>query len=87
MLLYNRKGLKKYNIIFYKTGGGTDMAKRCAVCGKEPVAGNSVAHSKKTTRRWWKPNVHKVKAVMDDGSVKRINVCTSCLKAGKVKRA
>ncbi|MDK2945334.1 MAG: large subunit ribosomal protein [Geotoga sp.] len=68
-------------------GGGTDMAKRCAICGKEPVAGNNVAHSKKATRRWWKPNVHKVKAVMKDGSVKRIKVCTSCLKAGKVKRA
>ncbi|MDN5342359.1 50S ribosomal protein L28 [Oceanotoga sp. DSM 15011] len=63
------------------------MAKRCDICGKEPKAGNKVAHSKSTTRRWWKPNVHKVKAVLKDGSVKKINVCTSCLKAGKVTRA
>ncbi|MGM0641090.1 MAG: 50S ribosomal protein L28 [Thermotogota bacterium] len=63
------------------------MAKRCAVCGKEPVAGNSVAHSKKTTRRWWKPNVHKVKAILDDGSLKIIIVFISFLKALKFKRA
>lgn len=63
------------------------MARVCEICGKRPTAGNSVAHSKVTTRRWWKPNIQKVKVVLEDGTVKRMNVCTSCLKAGKVKRA
>jgi large subunit ribosomal protein L28 len=32
------------------------------------------------------PNVQKVSAVVD-GSVKKINVCTKCIKAGKSTRA
>ncbi|HNV05468.1 MAG TPA: 50S ribosomal protein L28 [Petrotogaceae bacterium] len=62
------------------------MSKRCEICGKEPRGGNTVAHSKVTTRRWWKPNIQRVKVVLDDGTVKRIHVCTSCLSAGKVNR-
>ena len=59
----------------------------CAVCGKKTAFGNRVAHSATTTKRTWKPNLQRVRAVMEDGSVKRIYVCAKCLKAGKVKRA
>jgi large subunit ribosomal protein L28 len=31
------------------------------------------------------PNVQKVSAVVD-GTVKKINVCTKCMKAGKIQR-
>lgn len=61
------------------------MAK-CEICGKEPRAGKNVSHSNRHTNRWFKPNVQKVRVLLEDGTVKRMNVCTSCLKAGKVKR-
>lgn len=56
------------------------------MCGKEPKAGNQVSHSNIHTKRRWLPNVQKVRANIN-GSVKRVTVCTRCLKAGKVKRA
>ncbi|RKX55093.1 MAG: 50S ribosomal protein L28 [Thermotoga sp.] len=62
------------------------MSKRCYICGKGPSSGNSVSHSNKKTKRWWKPNLQKVK-IQVDGKVKRVWVCTSCLRSGKVQRA
>ncbi len=62
------------------------MARRCAVCGKEPVTGNRVSHSHHKTKRRFLPNLQRVRVLLD-GSPKRALVCTACLKAGKVKRA
>jgi large subunit ribosomal protein L28 len=62
------------------------MSQVCSVCGKHPSAGRNVSHSHRVTNRVVKPNVQKV-SVKVDGSVKRVNVCTKCLKAGKVTRA
>ncbi|BCJ85131.1 50S ribosomal protein L28 [Effusibacillus dendaii] len=62
------------------------MAKRCEICGKDPKTGNQVSHSHILTKRRWMPNIQRVRAEVN-GSVKRIQVCTRCLKAGKVKRA
>jgi len=62
------------------------MSKVCAVCGKKPVAGRNVSHSHRVTNRTFRPNVQQVTAVLD-GKVKRVNVCTKCMKAGKVQRA
>lgn len=61
------------------------MAK-CDICGKATVTGNRASHSNIKTKRTWTPNIQKVKADVD-GTVKRINVCTRCLRSGKVKRA
>ncbi len=58
----------------------------CAICGKRPGSGNNVSHSNRRTKRRWLPNTVKVRARMG-GGVRRIVVCTSCLKAGKVLRA
>jgi len=44
-----------------------------------------VPWSKKKTKRRWDPNIQRVRAVVD-GTPKRLNVCTSCLKAGRVTR-
>lgn len=63
------------------------MSKICEVCGKKPVAGHSISHSHRVTNRWFKPNVQKVTIKDAKGRVRKANVCTSCLKAGKVERA
>ena len=61
------------------------MAK-CDVCGKGVAFGIKVSHSHRRSKRTWKPNVRKVRAVVN-GSVKSMHVCTRCLRSGKVERA
>jgi large subunit ribosomal protein L28 len=46
----------------------------------------SVSHSHRRTRRRFNPNIQPVRALVAPGTHKKINVCTSCLKAGKVTR-
>ena len=61
------------------------MAK-CDVCGKGVVFGITVSHSHRRSNRTWKPNVRKVRAIVN-GTPKRVNVCTSCRRSIKVTRA
>ena len=61
------------------------MAAVCDVCAKKPTFGHNVPWSKKKTNRRWNPNIQRVRAVVG-GTAQRLNVCTSCLKAGKVTR-
>jgi len=61
------------------------MARRCAVCGKEPVTGNRVSHSHHKTKRRFLPNLQRVR-IVQGGSRKRALVCTACLKSGKAAR-
>lgn len=65
------------------------MAK-CDVCGKGALFGRqiSITRSQVSGRanREWKSNVKSVK-VKQSGGVKRMHVCTSCLRSGKVERA
>ncbi len=62
------------------------MAKVCAICGKGPSFGHSRSHSMVATKRRWEPNLQRVR-VLIDGVARRTNVCTRCLKAGKVQKA
>ena len=62
------------------------MAANCDVCGKGPGFGHNISHSHRRTKRRWNPNIQRVRAVVGS-TPKRINVCTSCIKAGKVTRA
>jgi large subunit ribosomal protein L28 len=59
------------------------MAAVCELCGKSPSFGMSVSHSHRRTKRRWNPNIQRVRALVD-GAPKRLNVCTSCIKANKV---
>ena len=59
------------------------MAKKCEVCGKKPITGHHVSHAHNLTKRRWIPNLQRVR-VLVNGVPKRMMVCTSCLKAGKV---
>lgn len=61
------------------------MAK-CAICGKGVRVGMQVSHSHIRTKRTWAPNLQPVRTVIN-GKPVRLQVCTRCLKAGKVKRA
>jgi large subunit ribosomal protein L28 len=63
----------------------TPVAAVCDVCGKRPGFGHNVPWSKKKTNRRWNPNIQRVHATVA-GSPKRLNVCASCIKAGKVTR-
>ena len=59
------------------------MAAVCDVCGKKPNFGMRVSHSHRRNKRRWNPNIQRVRAVVK-GAPKRVNACTSCIKAGKV---
>lgn len=63
------------------------MARVCYVCGKGPSTGNSVSHANNKTKRRWLPNLQTVKIVDAEGNRGRVRVCTSCISAGKIKKA
>ncbi len=62
------------------------MAKICEICGKKPIFGHSISHAHNVSNRKFNPNLQTVRANVN-GTVKKIRVCTSCLKAGKVQKA
>jgi large subunit ribosomal protein L28 len=61
------------------------VAAVCEVCGKHPSFGMSISHSHRRTKRRWNPNIQRVRALVD-GSPRRIHVCTSCIRAGKIEK-
>jgi large subunit ribosomal protein L28 len=64
----------------------TSMAQICDICGKGPQFGNNISHAHNVTKRRWNVNLHPVRAKVGGGN-KRLRVCSSCLKAGKVVKA
>jgi len=71
---------------------------RCDICGKEPSFGNSIKRrgmAKKKggvgqkitgiSRRLFRPNIQKIR-VRVGGTVKRMRVCTQCIRGGKVQK-
>ena len=71
----------------------------CALCGKTVTFGNTIARrglpkkkggvGLKTTGitvRKFIPNLQRVKIVMN-GTVRRLRVCTRCIKNGRVRKA
>jgi large subunit ribosomal protein L28 len=61
------------------------MAK-CDICGKSIAFGIKVSHSHRRSNRTYKPNIQRVKAIVD-GTPKHVHVCSRCLRSGKVQRA
>jgi large subunit ribosomal protein L28 len=59
------------------------MAQVCELCGKGPQFGNNISHAHNVTKRRWNPNLQSVKTSVG-GNTKRVKVCTSCIKSGKV---
>ena len=71
------------------------MGSVCELCGKHPSFGNNVSRLGKNaikrrvkakTKRRFNPNIQRVRAVVN-GSVRRLDVCTSCIKAGRIQKA
>ena len=72
------------------------MSRVCEICGKRTHAGRSLARRGKpkylggvgikttgVTKRKFKPNIQRVRALVG-GRVRRIKVCTQCIRSGKV---
>lgn len=54
------------------------MAK-CEMCGKGPQVGYNVSHSKKATKRQFRPNIQRRRLEID-GEMRRVYICTRCLR-------
>ena len=63
------------------------MAKKCDLCGKGPLVGNNVSHANNKTKRRWLPNLQSVRVKTEDGSSKKLKICTKCLKSGNFVKA
>ncbi len=59
------------------------MSQVCEICGKRPQVGFNISHSHKKTKRRFNPNLQRVR-MLENGRVRRVRVCTRCLRAGKV---
>ena len=62
------------------------MARVCEICGKGPITGHNVSHANNITPRRWYPNLQRVRVVVN-GVVRRIRVCTQCIKSNRVAKA
>ena len=61
------------------------MAKVCYFTGRKTKSGNNRSHAMNSTKRTVKPNLQKVR-VMVDGKPKKVWVSTRALKSGNVER-
>ena len=61
------------------------MARACEICGKARSVGNNVSHANNRTKRVWQPNLQPARALVA-GTVRRILVCTRCLRSGAVTK-
>lgn len=62
------------------------MSQVCEICGKRPQVGNNVSHAHNKTKRRFMPNLQKVRVQLKSGEVKRLNVCTRCIRSGAVQK-
>ncbi len=63
------------------------MASVCEVCNKRSNKANKVSFSNKHNRHFQQPNLQSCKVVLPNGTHKTIRVCTSCIRANKIRRA
>ncbi|MCK6554604.1 50S ribosomal protein L28 [Candidatus Binatia bacterium] len=62
------------------------MARSCEICGKHSSVGHNVSHANNKSKRTWAPNLQSVRAQVG-GGVRRLLVCTRCIRSGKVAKA
>jgi large subunit ribosomal protein L28 len=64
----------------------TPMANVCDICGKKPMTGCNVSHAHNKTKKVFKPNLQKVRA-LQNGTIRSVKVCTRCIRSGAIKKA
>jgi len=62
------------------------MSRQCEKCGKTPLKSAKLTFSHKQNVHRQSPNLQTVR-VIENGVVKKMKVCSSCLKANKVQKA
>ena len=62
------------------------MAKQCEICGKTGVVGRTLSHAHNVRARRFEANLQRVRATVR-GGVRRIRVCTRCIKSNRVVKA
>lgn len=75
------------------------MPRVCALCGKKTMFGRSIARRGRAkylggvgvkttgiTKRTFKPNIQKVRTVSENGTVQRQQICTQCIRSGKITK-
>jgi large subunit ribosomal protein L28 len=58
---------------------GERIMAKCEICGRGPQFGNHVSFSQRHVKRRFNANVQKRK-VLINGQMRRVHICTSCLK-------
>jgi large subunit ribosomal protein L28 len=61
------------------------MARVCEICGKGHVVGHNVSHANNKTKRLFSPNLKAVRVTIE-GTHRRINVCTRCIRSGLIQK-
>ncbi len=62
------------------------MAKSCEICGKSSKVGRQISHAHNVSARRFEPNLQTVRAIVN-GGVRRLRVCTRCLRSNRVVKA
>ena len=68
-----------FSILF---GEEVQSVAKCDICGKGVTFGIKVSHSHRRSNRTWKPNVKRVKAIVD-GSPRHVYVISSEMKLNR----
>lgn len=76
------------------------MSKVCEICGKKRVLGGTITrrgmpkkkggigtHVVKNNKRIFNANIQSIRILTDTGTTKTMNVCTSCIRSGKIKKS
>jgi large subunit ribosomal protein L28 len=63
------------------------MSRVCEICGKRPLKGYNVSHAHNRTKKISFPNLQKVRVLEASGQVKRVKVCTRCIRSNKIQKA
>jgi large subunit ribosomal protein L28 len=63
------------------------MAAHCEVCKRQRRVANNVSHSNIKTKSIQRPNLRRVHARLENGTHRRIRVCTRCIRSGLVAKA
>jgi len=62
------------------------VARECTICGKGRRSGNNVSHANNRTKRVFRPNLQRVRVIINSAS-KYIMACTRCLRSNRIQKA